>query len=218
MRVAGLLHVAEHVQDLPENKPSIGQIPKQIQAETFNKAQKLARYFIEHAKAAYGCMGADQGNQDAKYLLDVIKRQDKPVIEYRDIQNLTRKRFKKAVHLKTTLLELEERGFVHRKKDGRKSFLEVNPYLMDTRKRAHNTHNSPQILLKRKKQRVDDESLSVHNTHNSSSGKPNVGNVYQCVPEASTLQNQDRQEIKLNVGNVGENQGLENKDNEDLII
>lgn len=45
-----------------------------------------------------------QGTQDAKYLLEVIKRQDKSVIEYRVIQNLTRNRFKKAMHLKATLL------------------------------------------------------------------------------------------------------------------
>lgn len=130
IRIAGLLHVAEHVQALPMDVPNIEGIPKQVQAETVIKAQQLARYFIEHAKAAYGCMGADQSTQDAKYLLEVIKRQDKPVIEYRDIQNLTRKRFKKAMHLKATLLELEERGFIHQIKDGRKSLLEVNPYLL----------------------------------------------------------------------------------------
>ncbi|WP_162868989.1 DUF3987 domain-containing protein [Bacillus subtilis] len=134
IRIAGLLHVAEHVHALPMDVPNIEGIPKQVQAETVIKAQQLARYFIEHAKAAYGCMGADQSTQDAKYLLEVIKRQDKPVIEYRDIQNLTRKRFKKAMHLKATLLELEERGFIHQIKDGRKSLLEVNPYLLESRK------------------------------------------------------------------------------------
>lgn len=112
IRVAGLLHVAKHVQSLPVYSPNIEEIPKQIHAETFIKAQQLARYFIEHAKVAYGCMGADQGTQDANYLLEVIKRKDKTVIEYRDIQNLTRNRFKKAMHLKATLLELEERGFI----------------------------------------------------------------------------------------------------------
>ncbi|MCR8867473.1 YfjI family protein [Peribacillus frigoritolerans] len=144
IRVAGLLQVAEHVQALPMDVPNIEGIPKQIYAETVIKAQKLARYFIEHAKAAYGSMRADKGTQDVKYLLEVIKRQDKPVIEYRDIQNLTRNRFKKAIHLKTTLLELEERGFIHQKKEGRKRMLEVNPYLLDTQKSTHNTHNSPQ--------------------------------------------------------------------------
>ncbi|GAB6259315.1 YfjI family protein [Peribacillus sp. N1] len=191
IRLAGLLHVAEHVvHALPMDVPNIEGIPKQIQAETIIKAQLLARYFIEHAKAAYGCMGADQGTQDAKYLLEVIKRQEMPVIEYREIQNLTRKRFKKAIHLKATLLELEERGFIYQTKDGRKTLLEVNPYLFDTENSAHITHNSLQIPSEREKSRGDDQYTVVHNTHNSIRDKSNVGNVYQCVPGVPTPRNQ----------------------------
>ncbi|MDQ0880960.1 YfjI family protein [Peribacillus sp. V2I11] len=216
IRLAGLLHVAEHVQALPMDVPNIEGIPKQIQAETIIKAQQLARYFIEHAKVAYGCMGADKGTQDAKYLLGLIKRQNKPVIEYREIQNLTRKRFIKAVHLKTTLLELEERGYIHQKKDGRKKLLEVNPYILDTLKSTHITHNSPQTPSKREKPRGDAKYTSLHNTHNSSRDKSKVGNVYQRVPEAPTPQNQKPQEITQNVGNVGKYPGVEG--DEDLII
>lgn len=142
IRVAGLLHVAEHVQTLSMDVPNIEGIPKQIHVETVIRAQQLASYFIEHAKAAYGCMGADKGTQDAKYLLEVIKRQEEPVIEYRKIQDLTRRRFAKAIDLKKTLLELEERGFIHQKKDGRKGVVEVNPYLLDPRKSTHITHHS----------------------------------------------------------------------------
>lgn len=217
IRVAGLLHVAEHVQALPMDVPNIEGIPKQIQAETIIKAQQLARYFIEHAKAAYGCMGADQGTQDAKYLLEVIKRQDKPVVEYRDIQNLTRKRFKKAMHLKATLLELEERGFIYQTKDGRKTLLEVNSYLLDTQKSTHITHSSLQIPSEREKPRGDDGYTSVHHTHNSSRDKSDVGNVYKCVPGAPMPQKQETQEFTPNVGIVGKNPRLEN-DDEDLFI
>jgi hypothetical protein len=218
IRVAGLLHVAEHVQALPMDIPNIEGIPKQIQAETIIKAQQLARYFIEHAKAAYGCMGANQGTQDAKYLLEVIKRQDKPVIEYRDIQNLTRKRFKKARHLKATLLELEERGFIYQTRDGRKTLLEVNSYLLDTQKSTHITHSSLQIPSEREKSRGDDGYTSVHNTHNLSRDKSKVGNVCQHVPGVPTSQKQEPQEITQNVGNVGKNPSLENEDDEDLFI
>ena len=151
IRLAGLLHVAEYVHALPMDKPSVEGIPGQIQAETIIKAQQLARYFIEHAKAAYGCMEGDKGTQDAKYLLEVIKRKDKAVIEYREIQNLTRKRFKKARHLKATLLELEERGYIYQTKEGRKTVLEVNPYLFDIQKSVHITHNSLQIPSENRK-------------------------------------------------------------------
>lgn len=218
IRVAGLLHVAEHVQSLPVDTPNIEAIPKQIHAETVIKAQELASYFIEHAKAAYGCMGADKGTQDAKYLLGVIMRQDKPVIKYRDIQELTRKRFEKAIHLKKTLLELEERGFIHQKKDGRKRLLEVNPYLLNTQKSTHNTHNIPQTPSQREKQRGDAEYTTVHKAHSLISGKSNVGNVYQGVHGVPTPQNQEPKEITPDVGNVGKNQVLENEDDEDLII
>ncbi|WHY98832.1 YfjI family protein [Peribacillus simplex] len=217
IRVAGLLHVAEHVQALPMDVPNIEGIPKQIQAETIIKAQQLARYFIEHAKAAYGCMGAEQGTQDAKYLLEVIKRQDKPVVEYRDIQNLTRNRFKKAMHLKATLLELEERGFIYQTKDGRKNLLEVNSYLLDTQKSTHITHSSLQIPSEREKPRGDDGYTSVRHTHNSSRDKSDVGNVYKCVPGAPMPQKQETQEFTPNVGIVGKNPRIEN-DDEDLII
>jgi replicative DNA helicase len=218
IRLAGLLHVAEHVQGLRMDMPNIEEIPKQIQAETIIKAQKLAIYFIEHAKAAYGCMGADQGTQDAKYLLEVIKRQDKSVIEYRVIQNLTRNRFKKAMHLKATLLELEERGFIYQTKDGRKTLLEVNPHLLDAQKSTHITHSSLQVPSERGKHRGDDGYTLVHNTHNSRRDKSNVGNVYKGVAGVPTSQGQNPQEIIQNVGNVGENKGGENEDDEDLII
>ena len=151
IRVAGLFHVAEHVQELTLDTIYVEGIPREIHEETFTKACRLTSYFIEHAKAAYGCMGADEGTKDAMYLLEVIKRQEKAVIEYRDIQNLTRKRFKKAIHLKSTLMELEEREFIYQKKVGRKSLLEVNPFIIDSRKNTHITHDIPKSQQEREK-------------------------------------------------------------------
>jgi hypothetical protein len=145
-------------------------------------------------------------------------RQDKSVIEYKKIQDLTRKRFKKAEHLKKTLLELEERGFIHQKQDGRKWLLEVNPYLLEAQKSAHIAHNNPKSPSEREKQRGEVEYTLVHNTHDLCRDKSNVGNVYQRVSGVPTLQNQEPQEITQNVGNVGKNQGLENEDDADLII
>lgn len=142
IRISGLLHLAEHVNDLSGDVPRFVGIPKQIHVETVIKAQQLTSYFIEHAKAAYGFMAADESISEAKYLLEVIKRRNKTVVEYRDIQNLTRKRFKKAIQLKKTLAELEERGFIHQIKEGRKQLLEINPYLLDVQKSTRVTHNN----------------------------------------------------------------------------
>lgn len=218
IRVAGLLHVAEYVTALPIDAPDIERIPRQIHEETFTKARQLTSYFIEHAKAAYGCMGADEGTQDAKYLLEVIKRQDKPVIEYRDIQMLTKKRFKKAMHLKATLLELEERGFIYQKKDGRKLLLEVNPCILDTRKSTHNTHNSLYTPAEKEKQCGDAEPTVTHNSHNSSREKTNVGNVGKRGSDVPSQETLGPQRIPSNVGIVGKNTRVENNDGEDLII
>ncbi|PGR96901.1 hypothetical protein COC61_11020 [Priestia megaterium] len=218
IRIAGLLHVAEHVHSLSGDLPNFEAIPKQIHAKTVTKAQQLANYFIEHAKAAYGCMEADKGTQDAKYLLEVIKRQDKPIIEYRVIQNLTRKRFKKAAHLKAVLLELEERDFIHQKEEGRKRLLEVNPYLLNIERSTHINHNSLQVLSEKENQRVDNDSTLAHNTHNLSREILDVGTVYQCVSEMPMPQSHEPQKIESNVGNVDENQRLANEDDEDLII
>ncbi|MFP3886785.1 YfjI family protein [Priestia filamentosa] len=218
IRLAGLIHVAENVQTLTNGISNKESVPREINENTFDKARQLTSYFIEHAKAAYGCMGADQGVEDAKYLLEVIRRQDKPVIEYREIQNLTRKRFKKAMHLKATLLELEDRGYIYQKKDGRKSLLEVNPYILDTQKNTHNTHNIKQSLLEKEKQCEHTEYTAAHKKHNSSRKKTNVGNVYERKSVGPTQESHEQQEIISNVGNVGGNTCVENEEDGDLII
>jgi replicative DNA helicase len=138
IRISGLLHVAEHVQTLPNS----GEVPKQINETTFINAKKLTRYFIEHARAAYGCMGVDKELQNAKYLLEVIKKQHKSTVAYRDIQLLTNKRFRKASRLKASFYELEHRGYVHEKKIGKKTAYDVNPFLLETKEGDYVTYRS----------------------------------------------------------------------------
>ncbi|MCF6409008.1 YfjI family protein [Pseudalkalibacillus salsuginis] len=129
IRVAGLLHVADYANELPFSNTKIEEISPQINELTFSRARQLTKYFIEHAKAAYDCMKADRRTEDVKYLLNVIKKKQKSVIEYREIQMLTRKRFYRAEHLKNTLFDLEDRGYI-RKKEGRKKVYQVNPYFL----------------------------------------------------------------------------------------
>ncbi|MGC9935239.1 YfjI family protein [Priestia aryabhattai] len=167
IRITGLLHVAEHVQTLPPlqviNK---GDIPKQVNETTFNRAKQLTRYFIEHAKAAYGCMGIDEDIQDAKYLLEVIKRQNKPTVAYRDIQLLTNKRFKKASRLRASFFELEERGYVCKRKIGKKTLYEVNPFLLESKKDANVTYNPMQSLSGSESERSVSDSTLDYKSYN----------------------------------------------------
>lgn len=135
IRIAGLLHVVEYIPG------KIKAIPTQIKTTTLASAKNLMYYFIEHARAAFGVMEADRRAEDGKYLLGVIKRLNKPVVEYRELQMQTRKRFKKAYQLKMVISDLHERGFIIPKMDGRKTLYEVNPLIVIT-EYTHNTHNS----------------------------------------------------------------------------
>lgn len=152
IRIAGLIHIAECIDRLGLSVGSIHEIPTEISGITFSKANQFTGYLIEHAKAAYGCMGADKTMEDAKYLLNVIKRLNKNVIPYREVQNLTRKRFRKAQSLKAILLELEDKGFISLVKEGRKTLLEVNPYILDNTTNTHNILKSLQTPSEEGKQ------------------------------------------------------------------
>jgi Protein of unknown function (DUF3987) len=62
-RLAALLHLAEHLRD---------GWAQPISADTFTAAIRLADYLIEHARAVFDLMGADQRLDDARWLLDWI--------------------------------------------------------------------------------------------------------------------------------------------------
>ncbi|RKR89540.1 DnaB helicase-like protein [Micromonospora pisi] len=65
VRVAGLIHLAEHLRD-GWGKP--------IQAETIERAALLGEYFAAHALAAFDDMGADQTTRHARHVLGWIER------------------------------------------------------------------------------------------------------------------------------------------------
>lgn len=65
-RIAGLLHLAEHV-----GQP----IPDQVSAETVRAACRIGDYFTAHARAAFAELGASQAIEAAKYVLRWIKRE-----------------------------------------------------------------------------------------------------------------------------------------------
>ncbi|MCY8233895.1 YfjI family protein [Priestia endophytica] len=165
IRVAGLLHVAEQAETLQLDSPNPKEITREINKDTFMKTRNLSGYFIEHAKAAYGSMGADKGLQDAKYLLGVIRRQDKPTIAYRDIQLLTNKRFSTASELQDSFRELEERGFVYQRKEGRKTFYDVNPFILSPKKNTYMAYNSQQHPVERERGGSSPQPTPIYTTY-----------------------------------------------------
>jgi hypothetical protein len=105
-RLAGLLHLAEHLRD---------GWARPISAATFAGAARLAGYLIDHARAFFDLMGTDPRIEDARWLLDWITRTNQAQFTRRDAHRAApRGRFPKAADLDPTLGLLEEHGWLRR--------------------------------------------------------------------------------------------------------
>jgi hypothetical protein len=105
-RLAGLLHLAEHLRD---------GWAQPISADTFAGAARLADYLIEHARIVFDLMGADPRTDDARWLLDWIGRTGRAQFSRRDAHAAApRGRFRKAADLEPALALLEEHGWLRR--------------------------------------------------------------------------------------------------------
>jgi replicative DNA helicase len=105
-RLAGLLHLADHLRE---------GWARPISASTLANAIRLADYLIEHARAVFDLMGADPCTDDARWLLDWIARTNRTQFSRRDAHVAApRGRFPKATDLEPTLRLLEEHGYLRR--------------------------------------------------------------------------------------------------------
>jgi replicative DNA helicase len=105
-RIAGLLHLADHLRD---------GWARPIDAETFAGAIRLAGYLTEHALAMFDLMGADPRTDDARWLLNWIGRTGRQQFTRREAhQAAPRGRFRKATDLDLPLALLEEHGYIRR--------------------------------------------------------------------------------------------------------
>lgn len=95
---------------------------------------KLGEFFSAHAEAAYQIMGADDGTEDAKYLLKWIRQIGSSEITRRDLFAKCQSRFKKVANLDPALQALTERGYIRegeRQTGGRNSkVLLINPIFL----------------------------------------------------------------------------------------
>jgi replicative DNA helicase len=105
-RLAALLHLAEQLRD-GWTQP--------ISSNTFTAAIRPADYLIEHARAVFDLMGADQRLDDARWLLDWISRTNRTQFSRRDAHRAApRGRFATATDLEPALRLLEEHGYLRR--------------------------------------------------------------------------------------------------------
>lgn len=126
LRIAGILHLIE------------GKANRAISYDTMNNAIKLGFYFLNHAKVAYQLMGTDKQLQDAKYILQQIKKQTDMELTRYDIFRLCRGHFSKDEEMTPAFELLAEYGYIREaetkyKGVGRKPSqkYEVNPFFMD---------------------------------------------------------------------------------------
>lgn len=100
---ANRLRCAEFAFDDPQ--------PLVVSADTMQNAITLGSYFVQHAKAAYDLMGADETTEDAKYILNAVTKRRLESFTRRDFMRLS-KRFSKAADMETPLTMLIDRGFL----------------------------------------------------------------------------------------------------------
>lgn len=163
MRIAGILHCCEHIEDSC-NVP--------VSGETMKNAISLGRYFLEHAKAAFYIMGFSDPPEvkDAKYLIKKIdnfysegdsqnpqntqntqniEKNIEPkipiipkIMKLRDLYHSCKGKFRTVDDMQPGLNELIERGFIRivkrqTGKAGRPSeVIEVNPEYWKSKERA----------------------------------------------------------------------------------
>jgi hypothetical protein len=89
VRIAGLLHMAEHADDSAPWGHSISEA-------TFIRAVRIGEYAIPHAQAAYALMGADPTIEDARYVLSWLTTKKVDTVCKRDLFEGAKGRFKRA--------------------------------------------------------------------------------------------------------------------------
>ena len=127
-RIAGNLHVADHVYGMPADIPLSG--------DTMDRAIMLGTILIEHALAVFDLMGADLALHDARKVWAWIKRTGKTKFSFRDCHQTLRAGFPRAENLEDPIATLVERYYISPvempSRDGRPSrIFEVNPLLSE---------------------------------------------------------------------------------------
>lgn len=130
VRIAALMHAAE----VPGNPAEIPVSPEVVEA-----AVKIAEFLGVHAMAAYQMMGADETQEDARYLWRRIEGTGRDEISKRDLFAKCQGKFKHVEEMEPALQTLVEMGYVREdeRKTGErgrpsKSIL-VNPHTKNTK-------------------------------------------------------------------------------------
>ncbi|MFD0957965.1 YfjI family protein [Paenibacillus chungangensis] len=109
LRIAAAYHaVILNMNDQLESE----RLDNSISGETMHRALLLSDYFIEHAKAAFGCVKTNEASADAKYLLNVLERKRIPLYKRQTLWSAVKGKFSTAETFDNALAVLEDRGFI----------------------------------------------------------------------------------------------------------
>ncbi|KKS11416.1 MAG: hypothetical protein UU63_C0006G0006 [Candidatus Uhrbacteria bacterium GW2011_GWF2_41_430] len=135
LRIAAILHVAENISSVT--------LVTLVTPTTIEKAIKIGRYFIEHAKAAFSLTGTDIDIERCKYVLNKINKKSLDTFSSKDIQRLCRRKEFESIDNLNPILKMlcdheylkefsKEREGVVKKID---RYYVVNPYFLSSDKR-----------------------------------------------------------------------------------
>jgi len=102
-RIAGLLHVGDHLERA---------MALPIDSGVMDRAVAVGRYAIEHARAAFGLMGADPATTLAKHIWAWCRRSDAGTITRHTIHRATQNRVQCAAELDAAIAVLVERSLL----------------------------------------------------------------------------------------------------------
>jgi hypothetical protein len=103
-RIAGLLHLAEHLRD---------GYAKPISEATMRAAIEIGDYFTAHALAVFDLMGADLAAAKAHYLIEVCRENQWHTVSKRDLfAKVSRSEFPTVTDLEPVLSLLEDHGYL----------------------------------------------------------------------------------------------------------
>ncbi len=104
VRIAGLIHLAEHLRDGWGNP---------IAAETVERAALLGKYFAAHALAAFSDMGADKATHNARHIAAWIERTGVATFTKREVfRALKSAQLPAAADFDAPLAALESHGYL----------------------------------------------------------------------------------------------------------
>lgn len=110
VRIAGLLHLAEH---------GLGGCDVPVSLASFEAAKEIGGYYTEHAKAAYDAIGANPATAKARVILNWLRTTGTSQFTGRDLMRSMRKEFRAAKELNEPIAMLETRGWIRRRPSAR---------------------------------------------------------------------------------------------------